>query len=64
MMSLQHTDPDYSCAYVIIQTDAGDGLEGHGPTFTCGRGTEIGTHHFSDFFSPRDKLMYAKCIFT
>ncbi|XP_063967991.1 mitochondrial enolase superfamily member 1-like [Lytechinus pictus] len=36
-----HTDPDYSCAYVIIRTDAGDGLEGHGPTFTIGRGTEI-----------------------
>ena len=38
----QHTDPDYSCAYVIIKTDAGDGLEGHGPTFTIGRGTEVG----------------------
>ncbi|XP_072169847.1 mitochondrial enolase superfamily member 1-like [Diadema setosum] len=36
-----HTDPDYSCAYVIIKTDAGDGLEGHGPTFTIGRGTEV-----------------------
>lgn len=38
-----HTDPDYSCAYVIISTDAGDSLEGHGPTFTIGRGTEIVT---------------------
>ena len=31
-------DPDYSAAYVIIRTDAGDGLEGHGLTFTIGRG--------------------------
>ena len=22
-------DPDYSAAYVILRTDAGDGLEGH-----------------------------------
>lgn len=36
-----HPDPDYSTAYVIVRTDAGDGLEGHGFTFTCGRGTEI-----------------------
>ncbi|XP_078691349.1 mitochondrial enolase superfamily member 1-like [Branchiostoma floridae x Branchiostoma belcheri] len=36
-----HTDPDYSCGYVVITTDAGDGLEGHGLTFTCGRGTEV-----------------------
>src|ERR1700704_1688433 len=26
-------DPDYSAAYVILRTDAGDGLEGHGLTF-------------------------------
>ena len=31
--------PDYSAAYVILKTDAG--LEGHGITFTIGRGTEI-----------------------
>ena len=36
-----HTDPDYSAAYAIIRTDADDGLEGHGLTFTCGRGTEV-----------------------
>ncbi|XP_071953997.1 mitochondrial enolase superfamily member 1-like isoform X1 [Antedon mediterranea] len=36
-----HTDPDYSCAYVIIGTNVNDGLTGHGPTFTCGRGTEV-----------------------
>lgn len=32
-------DPDYSAAYVILKTD-GD-LEGHGLTFTIGRGNEI-----------------------
>ena len=31
--------PDYSAAYVILKTDSG--LEGHGMTFTIGRGTEI-----------------------
>lgn len=36
-----HADPDYSAAYVIIKTDAGDGIEGHGLAFTLGRGTEI-----------------------
>ncbi len=34
-------DPDYSAAYVVLHTDAGDGLEGHGFTFTIGRGTEV-----------------------
>jgi L-fuconate dehydratase len=34
-------DPDYSAAYVVLRTDAGDGLEGHGLTFTTGRGTEV-----------------------
>jgi L-fuconate dehydratase len=34
-----HTDPDYSAAYAIIKTDAG--LEGHGLTFTIGRGNEL-----------------------
>lgn len=32
-------DPDYSAAYVVLETDGG--LEGHGLTFTIGRGTEI-----------------------
>jgi L-fuconate dehydratase len=32
-------DPDYSAAYLIIRTDSG--LEGHGLTFTIGRGNEI-----------------------
>jgi len=34
-------DPDYSAAYVILRTDADDGLEGHGFTFTIGRGNEL-----------------------
>ena len=34
-------DPDYSAAYVIVRTDDPDGLEGHGLTFTIGRGTEV-----------------------
>src|SRR3954462_2286145 len=33
-------DPDYSAAYVVIGTDADDGLEGHGFAFTIGRGNE------------------------
>ncbi|XP_074132275.1 mitochondrial enolase superfamily member 1 isoform X2 [Sminthopsis crassicaudata] len=36
-----HTDPDYSAAYVIIETDAKDGLKGYGITFTLGKGTEV-----------------------
>jgi L-fuconate dehydratase len=34
-------DPDYSAAYVIVRDDGPDGLEGHGLTFTIGRGTEV-----------------------
>ena len=34
-------DPDYSAAYVILRTDHPDGLEGHGLTFTIGRGNEL-----------------------
>ena len=36
-----HPDPDYSAAYVVLHTDAGDGIEGHGLTFTIGRGNEV-----------------------
>jgi L-fuconate dehydratase len=32
-------DPDYSAAYCILETDSG--IEGHGLTFTLGRGTEL-----------------------
>ncbi len=34
-------DPDYSAAYAILKTDSPEGLEGHGLTFTIGRGNEI-----------------------
>ena len=33
--------PDYSATYVVLTTDAGDGIEGHGLTFTTGRGNEL-----------------------
>ncbi|QIN80832.1 fuconate dehydratase [Rubrobacter marinus] len=33
-------DPDYSAAYVVLQTDDAN-LEGHGLTFTIGRGNEL-----------------------
>jgi L-fuconate dehydratase len=33
-------NPDYSAAYVVLRTDQ-PGLEGHGLTFTIGRGTEV-----------------------
>jgi L-fuconate dehydratase len=35
-----HPGPDYSAAYVILRTNR-DELEGHGLTFTLGRGTEL-----------------------
>src|SRR4051812_34594939 len=34
-------DPDYSAAYVILRTDSARKLEGHGLTFTIGRGNEL-----------------------
>ncbi len=37
-------DPDYSAAYVVVRTDAGDGHEGHGFAFTIGRGNDIQTN--------------------
>jgi L-fuconate dehydratase len=36
-------EPDYSAAYVVLVTDAEDGLEGHGFAFTTGRGNDIQT---------------------
>jgi L-fuconate dehydratase len=33
--------PDYSAAYVILRTDQPSGPEGHGITFTTGRGNEL-----------------------
>jgi L-fuconate dehydratase len=34
-----HKDPDYSAAYAMLHTDGG--YEGHGMTFTIGRGNEL-----------------------
>ncbi|MCQ8190235.1 fuconate dehydratase [Streptomyces sp. RCU064] len=37
-------DPDYSAAYVVLRTDAGEGAaaaEGHGFVFTIGRGNDV-----------------------
>ncbi|MCL6268227.1 L-fuconate dehydratase [Flagellimonas myxillae] len=34
-------DPDYSAAYVILETDHEEGFQGHGLTFTIGRGNEL-----------------------
>src|ERR687888_1029982 len=34
-------DPDYSAAYVVLETDHPSGIAGHGLTFTIGRGTEV-----------------------
>jgi L-fuconate dehydratase len=45
-----HPDPDYSAAYVILETNDTT-LEGHGLTFTIGRGNEIcatAIHAFRD----------------
>ena len=36
-----NTAPDYSAAYAVLKTDSPAGLEGHGLTFTTGRGTEV-----------------------
>jgi L-fuconate dehydratase len=34
-------DPDYSAAYVVLETDHPLGMAGHGLAFTIGRGTEV-----------------------
>jgi L-fuconate dehydratase len=34
-------DPDYSAAYVVVGTDAADGLSGHAFVFTIGRGNDV-----------------------
>ena len=37
-------DPDYSAAYLELQTDGDEGLNGHGFVFTIGRGNDIETN--------------------
>ncbi|WUI15047.1 fuconate dehydratase [Kineococcus sp. NBC_00420] len=34
-------EPDYSAAYAVLRTDAGDGHEGHALAFTTGRGNDL-----------------------
>ena len=34
-------DPDYSAAYVVLRTNASDGLEGHALAFTTGPGNDV-----------------------
>jgi L-fuconate dehydratase len=34
-------NPDYSAAYAVLRTDAGDGLEGHALAFTTGPGNHL-----------------------
>jgi L-fuconate dehydratase len=34
-------DPDYSAAYLVLRTDGDGGPEGHGFTFTIGRGNDV-----------------------
>jgi L-fuconate dehydratase len=34
-------DPDYSAAYLVVRTDAADGVEGHSFVFTIGRGNDV-----------------------
>jgi L-fuconate dehydratase len=34
-------DPDYSAAYVVLRTNASDGLEGHAFAFTIGTGNDV-----------------------
>ena len=38
----QHKSPDYSAVYVVFKADGETGVEGHGLTFTLGRGNELG----------------------
>ncbi|MDQ3871727.1 MAG: L-fuconate dehydratase [Chloroflexota bacterium] len=38
---VMNPDPDYSAAYVVLGTDDPHGPDGHGLTFTTGRGTEV-----------------------
>ncbi len=37
-------EPDYSAAYLVLRTNASDGLEGHALAFTIGRGNDVQAH--------------------
>jgi L-fuconate dehydratase len=54
-------DPDYPAPYVIVSTDAADGLEGHAFTFTIGRGNDVEVtlpdfRYISDAITPEEAL--------
>ena len=60
-------DPDYSAAYVVLRTDVADGLEGHGLTFTTGRGTEVvvaGVHAIEPLVLGRSVEAIDAVVFT
>jgi hypothetical protein len=50
-------DPDYSAAYVVLKTDHPDGMEGHGLTFTIGRGKDVFIRALR--YSPDGRLVFA-----
>ena len=50
-------NPDYSAAYLVLRTDAADGLAGHAHVFTIGRGNDIqlaALHALEPFMAGRD----------
>ena len=52
-----NSDPDYSAAYVVLRTDASDGINGYGLVFTIGRGNDVQTaaiHALSHLVVGRD----------
>ena len=57
---LQHKSPDYSAVYIVFKTDGETGVEGHGLTFTLGRGNELGMCNMSITVahSPQGKVVF------
>uniref|UniRef100_A0AAQ5XM92 Mitochondrial enolase superfamily member 1 n=1 Tax=Amphiprion ocellaris TaxID=80972 RepID=A0AAQ5XM92_AMPOC len=58
-----HSDPDYSAAYVVLDTDCG--LKGFGLTFTLGKGTEIALSRNGPFspFKHTSSGVFTACVF-
>ena len=54
---LQHKSPDYSAVYIVFETDGLDNIEGHGLTFTLGRGNELGI-----LISPTSNIVLASLL--
>ena len=53
----QHKSPDYSAVYIVFETDGVDNIEGHGLTFTLGRGNELGI-----LISPTSNIVLASLL--